>query len=293
MQLRHQFKLLWLTAALTILSVSQASATCWVCLYDSGSGQYYCQSVAGWAYANCTPIMDEECQTSAPAYCEHDQCQCQRFPALPDQSASKARSRTSIGALLFRGLDQATVNQLATSITTSPSRLDMPSDVLTPGLAVSLIGEWAAVDPAQLQLAGYAAATARGPAHRRLLGSQDEGILIDSRPGPGGQHARLSQLIHGTYVESSNEINLGPRSVSLSRVRVGGEDMICLVWAETDRSSDAAEPVTHRQFIEAADAFPTKALAEITADSPRLQTFNLGTSLSMPSPWMASASYHR
>ncbi len=278
---------------LTLAFATDASAVCWVCLFDSGVGEYYCQSVAGSGYASCSPVHGFYCEVTGTNFCEVDGCYCARYPALPLEGDGQPAIRTAAGILLFRSQDHLAKEGLDAVLTPSPVRVEFANDFLTPELAAHLISSRAAgVSPAKLQLAGYAAVTTLGPLSRRLLGDNSVGLLLDARPSSTGQHVRISQLVASSLVEASHEIDLAPHSAALCRVRLGGEDLICVVWAQTLRGDVEAASQTHGDFIKAAEAFPVRALATFTTDSPDLQAFNLGTRRAAPSVWGGVAGYY-
>lgn len=284
-----------LSMLFSALTASAASATCWICLLDGGSGQFYCQSAVGTEAISCTPNWYAYCTLGEEHYCEEDGCQCARFPALPPEEELAARAPSSVGLLLLHGRDAAAQKNLLAAISESRVSFDIEDAVVTPEIAANAL---VAIDPRvradDLELAGYAAATKRGAVTRRLLGENNEGLLIDARVSQLGQHVMLSQLVGGSVAISSREFELAPNRAAVCPVQLGGDSFACVIWARRLDSESKTDAERHNRFIEAADAFPIRHFVAFRADSPEPNSITYQNLPSAkPSAWGRMASYFR
>ena len=282
----------WLTRSLlslliTATVVGSAHATCWICLFDGGSGQYYCQSSTGVLPMSCTPNWGEYCTLGGSGWCEEDGCQCARYPALPPDGHVKRAKPLSAGLLLLHGRSPEDHAALLAALPATPFSFDIGDDVVTPDLAAMAIG----MSAEKLELSAHAAATKQGPINRRLLGENGAGLLVDARPRGTDQHLMISQLYAGSLVESSHEIELPPNRAALCRVRMGEEIYACVIWA---RSIEAeADADRHQRFSDAASAYPVRNLVAMQADSPDTRLITYAKRPTGPSPWGRMASFFR
>ncbi len=292
MNIRSGIAAVMLAAALLASLSSSVFAHCWTCLYDSGVGQWYCQSVAGIAAGTCVPVQDEMCNLGTIASCDYDGCSCQRYPAIKLGKKPLGAPPSSVGILLFRGATPDQHRALLASLSESPKQWEIGDAVVTPSLAVQVI---VAGKPEllanELELAGYTAVTKRGFATSRILGEGNKGMLVDARLSRVGQNVRISRLNGETKVESTSEMELLPHRALLCKVRIGESQFACVIWARTAmRGSEGVTP-EHDRFTNAAQAYPTQNIAKFSGDSPDIGLFDLG-----PAPgstWGSFAAYYR
>ena len=284
-------------ASCLLLLATSANATCWVCAWDVGVEQFYCASTENAGAADCTPISGDYCDLIGGANCNgHDHCQCYRYPVAILPKPGKQHARLSLGVMLLHGRDRAAQQRLLEVVPATISQFEINQEIVTPDVATRAIAALgSALQRESIELAGYSAITSRGLAVTRMLGVDHQGVLVDSRNAPMGQHVRVSQLASSVQVESSLEFELAPGKAALAQVRLGGETYACVVWSrqvEEPQGELRAAAAVHRQFIEAADSFESRRMVAIRSDVPDLRDLGFFGTSPRQRPWGELASFY-
>jgi len=294
MSLRTRAATILLTAVASLLAATPALSTCWICLWDGGVEQFYCQSVSGYAESHCVPQAGMYCDISQTSYCEVDGCYCARYPALPSDGTPGVPTRNTIGMLLFQGSSPGAQARMISSLSEQPVAFALSDEIATPEICARAIASHSSgLDWSDLELAGYSAVTKRGPVANRLLGEDDQGVVADCRPSRHGQHLRVAQLVAASAVTSYHEIEVAPNQAALCLMSVGGRSYACVIWALSNDGVEGGAADIQRRFTEAADAFSARNGALLHGDSPKLSQFEFGRGRSVDSPWGSIAAFYR
>lgn len=290
---------LGLVFAIGLLSVitEAAGATCWTCAFDPGVGTFYCASTSGEGAANCIPIPGDYCDLIGSANCNgSDHCQCYRYPAIVTGKRSRPLARVTVGVSLFRGRTEADQARLESALPETPQTITMRGEYPTATACATAV-ELLSKDESALSvdLCGYMAVTERGQATARLLGHDHTGVLADAHPSGANTSLRLLSLVKPSTASGTSRLDMARNSAAVCRVSVLGKTYACVVWSLviSDNSENAvAAAAAHRTFVESADSFQHRRIAELEADSPDLTTLGVyGDAL--PARWGTLAVRYR